>query len=71
IQESARIAAEEDKRRRNTAASARFRIKKKQRDQAVEKAAKEMADRVSDLEKKIARLELENRWLRNLFVEKN
>jgi hypothetical protein len=71
IQESARIAAEEDKRRRNTAASARFRIKKKQRDQAVEKAAKDMADKVSELEKKIAQLELENRWLRNLFVEKN
>ncbi|MBO1764826.1 bZIP transcription factor, partial [Escherichia coli] len=31
LDENARIAAEEDKRRRNTAASARFRIKKKQR----------------------------------------
>jgi hypothetical protein len=71
IQEAARAAADEDKRRRNTAASARFRIKKKQRDQAIEKAAKEMADRLESLEKKIATLELENRWLRNLLVEKN
>lgn len=71
IQEAARVAAEEDKRRRNTAASARFRIKKKQRDQAIEKAAKEMAERVEALEKKISTLELENRWLRNLLVEKN
>lgn len=71
IQEAARLAAEEDKRRRNTAASARFRIKKKQRDQAIEKAAKEMESKVSDLERKISQLELENRWLRNLLVEKN
>ncbi|KAI5784608.1 hypothetical protein EDC01DRAFT_201955 [Geopyxis carbonaria] len=71
IQEQAHLAAEEDKRRRNTAASARFRIKKKQRDQALERQTKEMADQVSGLEKKITQLELENRWLRNLLVEKN
>ena len=69
--EQARLAAEEDKRRRNTAASARFRIKKKQRDQALERQAKETAERVGELEKKITQLELENRWLRNLLVEKN
>lgn len=71
IQEQAHLAAEEDKRRRNTAASARFRIKKKQRDQALERQTKEMADQVAGLEKKITQLELENRWLRNLLVEKN
>jgi Skp family chaperone for outer membrane proteins len=71
IQESARLAAEEDKRRRNTAASARFRVKKKQRDQELERKAKEMADKVHDLEKKVGQLELENRWLRNLLMEKN
>jgi len=71
IQESARLAAEEDKRRRNTAASARFRVKKKQRDQELERKAKEMADKVHGMEKKVGQLELENRWLRNLLMEKN
>lgn len=71
IQESARMAADEDKRRRNTAASARFRIKKKQRDAAIEKAAKDMADKVLNLEKKITMLETENKWLRGLLIEKN
>lgn len=68
--EDARIAAEEDKRRRNTAASARFRVKKKQREQALEKSAKEMADKVAAFEAKIARLETENKWLKGLVIEK-
>ena len=68
--ESARIAAEEDKRRRNTAASARFRVKKKQREQALEKTAKEMTDRVNMLESKIQQLETENTWLKSLITEK-
>lgn len=70
-EEAARMAAEEDKRRRNTAASARFRIKKKQREQALEKSAKEMSDKVSNLESKVSQLETENKWLKNLLVEKN
>ncbi|KAL6891585.1 basic-leucine zipper transcription factor-like protein [Trichoderma longibrachiatum] len=70
-EEAARIAAEEDKRRRNTAASARFRIKKKQREQALEKSAKEMSDKVANLESKVSQLETENKWLKNLLVEKN
>lgn len=65
-----RLAAEEDKRRRNTAASARFRVKKKQREQALEKAAKELSDKTSSLEARISQLEMENRWLRNLVTEK-
>jgi hypothetical protein len=71
IDENARVAAEEDKRRRNTAASARFRIKKKQREQALEKTAKEMSDRVTALEQHIARLETENAWLKDLVTKKN
>jgi hypothetical protein len=71
IDETARVAAEEDKRRRNTAASARFRIKKKQREQALEKTAKEMSDRVSLLESRISQLETENTWLKSLITEKN
>jgi hypothetical protein len=69
--EAARQAAEEDKRRRNTAASARFRIKKKQREQQLEKTAKEMSDRVAQLETKLQQLERENTWLKGLITEKN
>ncbi|KAF2013807.1 bZIP transcription factor-like protein [Aaosphaeria arxii CBS 175.79] len=71
LDEAARVAAEEDKRRRNTAASARFRVKKKQREQALEKTAKEMSDRVSVLETRIQQLETENTWLKGLITEKN
>lgn len=68
--DDARNAAEEDKRRRNTAASARFRVKKKQREQQMEKTAKEMTDRVSSLEAKVAELESENKILRGLLTDK-
>ena len=71
LESSSRHAAEEDKRRRNTAASARFRVKKKQREQALERATKEMTDRAEGLEARIGQLEMENKWLRNLVMEKN
>lgn len=71
IEDASRLAAEEDKRRRNTAASARFRVKKKQREQALEKSAKEMSDKVAALEGRINQLETENKWLKNLIMEKN
>jgi len=71
FEDASRMAAEEDKRRRNTAASARFRIKKKQREQALEKSAKEMSAKVSSLESRVSQLETENKWLKNLLVEKN
>lgn len=70
LEESSRAAAEEDKRRRNTAASARFRVKKKQREQALEKATKDMTDKVSALEGKVQQLEMENKWLKELITEK-
>ncbi|KAK9478545.1 hypothetical protein V1514DRAFT_60885 [Lipomyces japonicus] len=69
--DASRLAAEEDKRRRNTAASARFRIKKKQREQQMERTAKDLQDKVQSLEAKIMQLEMENKWLKNLVVEKN
>jgi len=69
--ESARVAAEEDKRRRNTAASARFRVKKKQREQALEQTAKEMQDKAARLEQKVQQLETENAWLKGLITEKS
>jgi hypothetical protein len=71
FEDASRLAAEEDKRKRNTAASARFRIKKKQREQALEKSAKEMTDKVTMLEGRISALETENKWLKSLVTEKH
>ena len=71
LEEQSRFAAEEDKRRRNTAASARFRVKKKQREQALEKQSKEMSDKVLQLENKVQQLEMENKWLKGLITDKN
>ncbi|GAA5934955.1 bZIP transcription factor [Sporobolomyces koalae] len=64
------LAIEEDKRRRNTAASARFRVKKKQRESALEQTAKELRDRVAALEKDVESLRTENGWLRGLITDK-
>lgn len=71
LEDASRVAAEEDKRRRNTAASARFRVKKKQREQALERTVKEVSDKNSVLENRVGQLEMENRWLKNLITEKN
>nr|OQO26674.1 hypothetical protein B0A51_07674 [Rachicladosporium sp. CCFEE 5018] len=71
LEEQSRNVAEEDKRRRNTAASARFRVKKKQREQALEKQTKEMTEKVSSLEGKVQQLEMENKWLKGLITEKS
>ncbi|KAF1830600.1 hypothetical protein BDW02DRAFT_93196 [Decorospora gaudefroyi] len=71
LDESARIAAEEDKRRRNTAASARFRVKKKERERALEQSQKEAAEKVAKLEATIQQLQTENAWLKGLITEKN
>ncbi|RMY46268.1 hypothetical protein D0863_15880 [Hortaea werneckii] len=70
FEENARVAAEEDKRRRNTAASARFRVKKKQREAELEKRAKEMTDKVQQLEGRVQQLETENQWLKGLITER-
>jgi hypothetical protein len=67
--ERAKLEAEEDKRRRNTAASARFRVKKKQREQALEKSSREMTDRLTAHETRIKELEQENKWLKGLLTE--
>lgn len=60
--------AAEDKRRRNTAASARFRAKKKEREAALEKRAKELESRVGELERECEALRRENGWLKGLVV---
>ncbi|KAJ2712118.1 hypothetical protein H4R19_002918 [Coemansia spiralis] len=64
-------AAEEDKRRRNTAASARFRVKKKLKEQALERAAREMTAKAEALERRVHELETETRWLKSLITEKD
>lgn len=66
-----KLAAEEDKRRRNTAASARFRHKKRLREQVLEKTAKEMTAKSEMLELRVRELEMEIKWLRGLIVEKD
>ena len=71
MDEKARLAAEEDKRRRNTAASARFRVKKKEREKALEKSAKDMLEKVAVLETRVSQLETENKWLKGMVLEKN
>jgi len=58
----------EDKRRRNTAASARFRMKKKEREVALEKKSKELEIRVTELERECEGLRRENGWLKGLVV---
>ena len=62
------MTAAEDKRRRNTAASARFRLKKKEREAALERKAKELEVRVGELEKECEALRRENGWLKGLVV---
>ncbi|KAI7881788.1 hypothetical protein K492DRAFT_236466 [Lichtheimia hyalospora FSU 10163] len=62
---------EEDKRRRNTAASARFRAKKKLREQAMEQAVKEMSEKSEKLEERVKDLEHEIKWLRSLLIDKD
>ena len=62
------LTAAEDKRRRNTAASARFRLKKKEREASLEKKSKELEMRVNELERECEGLRRENGWLKGLVV---
>ncbi|KIW25978.1 uncharacterized protein PV07_09111 [Cladophialophora immunda] len=65
------MAAKEERRKRNTAASARFRMKKKQREQALERKMSQVQDKNAKLEEKVNQLEMENKWLKDLITEKN
>lgn len=71
IEDESDLSVDDDKRRRNTAASARFRMKKKLREQALEETTKKMADNVEKLESKVKELEMEAKWLRALVIEKD
>ncbi|CCE85582.1 Piso0_005192 [Millerozyma farinosa CBS 7064] len=59
-----------DKRRRNTAASARFRIKKKLKERQMESEISTLNDHIKKSESKIQQLEMENKLLKNLIIEK-
>lgn len=59
-----------DKRKRNTAASARFRIKKKMKEKEMESKILLLHDLIQNFEVKIGELEMENRLLKNLIIEK-
>ncbi|CAO3589406.1 unnamed protein product [Absidia cylindrospora] len=59
------------KRQRNTAASARFRIKKKQREQCLQRTACEMTNKANFMENRVHELEREVKWLKELLVTKN
>lgn len=61
---------EEDKRKRNQAASARFRQKKKQREQQMMEQTRDMQDKNKKLESEIEGLKRENTFLKKLLVEK-
>jgi hypothetical protein len=64
------VLSKEDKRRRNTAASARFRIKKKLREQALQQTASEMTKKAKAFENRVHELEREVKWLKALIVER-
>ncbi|KAK6463614.1 hypothetical protein DFJ63DRAFT_329362 [Scheffersomyces coipomensis] len=64
------MTAEVDKRRRNTAASARFRIKKKLKEKQMEHRIFSLNELIKEFEIKIQQLEMENKLLRNLIIEK-
>ncbi|KAJ3118321.1 hypothetical protein HDU96_002478 [Phlyctochytrium bullatum] len=65
------VTDEDDKRRRNTAASARFRAKKKLREQAMERMAREMTIKVDMLERKLVEMDQEVVWLRKLVADRD
>ncbi|WWC59581.1 uncharacterized protein I303_102138 [Kwoniella dejecticola CBS 10117] len=62
------VEIEEDKRRRNTEASARFRAKKKEREQALERRAKDLEAQLAALQAENSSLENENRLLKAIVL---
>ncbi|KAF7320043.1 Cytochrome C oxidase assembly protein COX19 [Mycena kentingensis (nom. inval.)] len=60
----------EDKRRRNTEASARFRIKKKLRTLELERSVSDLSGRAEELEREAADLRRENGWLKEIVMLK-
>ncbi|PSS37117.1 hypothetical protein PHLCEN_2v990 [Hermanssonia centrifuga] len=61
----------EEKRKRNTAASARFRVKKKQWTLNLERSITDLSGRVEELEREAAELRRENGWLKEIVMLKS
>lgn len=61
----------EDKRRRNTSASARFRIKKKQKTLNLERTVTDLTGRTEELEREASELRRENSWLKEIVLLKS
>jgi hypothetical protein len=70
-QDPAATASLNDKRKRNTAASARFRIKKKLKEQQMDMELKRLSEKVVSLEKTLKQLNMENKCLKSLILQKN
>jgi len=62
------VSPAEDKRKRNTAASARFRLRKKAKLEALEVTARDMTLKAETLSKLVRELETEVSWLRGLLI---
>lgn len=50
--------------------AARFRVKKKEREKQLEDERLQLRDKVSSLEREVGTLKQENKWLRDLIMEK-
>lgn len=61
----------EIKRKRNTAASARFRVKKKLKEKEMMEHTKALQDKLAALEKKVKLLEMENKCLKQMVFDNN
>ncbi|PPQ62795.1 hypothetical protein CVT24_000489 [Panaeolus cyanescens] len=68
--EAERQAISDEKRRRNTAASARFRIKKKHKTITLERSVSDLTGRAEELEREVADLRRENGWLKEIVMLK-
>lgn len=65
------VSIAEDKRRRNTAASARFRVKKKMKALNLERTVADLTGRTEELEREAADLRRENGWLKEIILLKS
>jgi len=64
------VSVTEDKRRRNTVASARFRIKKKLKTLNLERSVADLTGRTEELEREATDLRRENAWLKEIVLLK-
>jgi hypothetical protein len=64
------VSTAEEKRRRNTEASARFRVKKKLKTVHLQRTVDDLVGRAEDLEREAAELRKENSWLKEIVMLK-